>query len=106
MNNHVVADREPVSGSLSDGASALAAFYMEPATYLHELDGMDLTEAQKIELLETVWQIMRTFVELGVSVDICGQFLGIPDEEAQSNSDALDSFNQAAAGGKEDRHHG
>lgn len=49
--------------------------------YQHHLDKFDLTEAQKQELLLTIWNIMTTFVELGFGMDattfalksICGE---------------------------------
>lgn len=31
---------------------------------------------QQRELLETLWSIMRSFVELGFTVDVCGQVFG------------------------------
>lgn len=49
---------------------------MDPADYLADMDDLTMTEAQKVELLETLWSIMRSFVEMGVDVantDPCGQ---------------------------------
>ncbi len=51
----------------------------EPAEYLSDLDGMDLTDEQKAELLQVLWEIMRSFVEMSVDiarVDPCGQLFG------------------------------
>ena len=41
------------------------------AKYQGELGDLDITEDQKRELLETLWSIMRSFVEMGFDVDIC-----------------------------------
>jgi len=41
----------------------------KPSDYLDELDGEDLTEAQKIELLETLFNIMKSFVEIGYGME-------------------------------------
>ncbi len=45
----------------------------DPADYMAELDGIDITEAQKTELLEILWSIMASFVRLGFDVKICEQ---------------------------------
>ena len=37
--------------------------------YLPELDQFDITDAQKVELLKTLWNIMRGFVEMGYGID-------------------------------------
>jgi hypothetical protein len=49
---------------------------LDATDYLPEMEDFDMTEAQKIELLETLWSIMRLFVELGFQADICGQIFG------------------------------
>lgn len=48
---------------------------LDHAKYMHELEGLDLTDAQKRELLDTVWSIMTVFVEWGYTMDVsaCGQ---------------------------------
>jgi len=40
-----------------------------PSDYMSELEGEDLTEAQKIELLETLFNIMKTFVDIGYGME-------------------------------------
>ena len=42
---------------------------LNPEDYLHQLDEVDLTDAQKIELLQTLWHIMATMVDIGFGVD-------------------------------------
>ncbi|NDW05115.1 hypothetical protein [Jiella pacifica] len=44
--------------------------------YMSELDDFDMTEAQKRELLKTLWSIMRGFVDLGFEVDVCSAVFG------------------------------
>jgi hypothetical protein len=41
----------------------------EAAEYLEYVDDLELTEAQKVEFLRTLWTIMSAFVELGFGVD-------------------------------------
>jgi hypothetical protein len=53
--------------------TTLPAFDLDPAEYMDELASFDMTEAQKLELLQTLWSIMGSFVELGFTVDICEQ---------------------------------
>ena len=38
---------------------------LDPSKYLPELSGLDMTDDQKVELLGTLWAIMRQFVEFG-----------------------------------------
>ena len=59
--------------------------------YLGEMDGMDMTEQQKREFLETLWSIMRTFAELGFEYDVCGQLFGEFNEAAERNDIDVES---------------
>ena len=52
-----------------------ASLSFDPSKYRAEVDQFDITEAQKQELLITLWSIMRSFVELGFNVDICAALL-------------------------------
>jgi len=56
---------------------------LDAAEYMGDLDGFDLTGAQKIEVLETLWQMMGAFARMGVEVDVCGLI--------------FDAFNEASA---------
>lgn len=47
---------------------AYAALKFDPAPYMHYLNDADLNDAQKAELLETLWQIMVHFVDLGIGI--------------------------------------
>jgi len=35
----------------------------DPQNYLHHLDGMDISEAEKIEFIRTLWLIAQCFVD-------------------------------------------
>lgn len=59
-----------------DAFAGAPAPELDPAEYLADMEGFAMSEAQKIELLETLWSIMRAFVEMGVDVgaaDPCGK---------------------------------
>lgn len=66
-------------------AEEASAPVLDAAEYIDDLSELDLTEEQKRELLEILWSIMRTMVELGVSVDLCGQLLEGFNELATSD---------------------
>lgn len=56
-----------------DPASGPSAFNAEE--YLPYLAEFDLTEEQANELLATLWEIMKAFVDLGFGVDSIHEFL-------------------------------
>jgi len=60
---------------------------LDVAKYGAEIDDLDMTEAQKRELLETLWSVMRSFVELGFSVDVCGALLDAGEISIPSDGD-------------------
>ena len=66
-------------------ATRPASLNFDPSKYRAEVDEFDITETQKLELLATLWSIMRSFVELGFTVDVCSALLGdhspIPNDE-------------------------
>jgi hypothetical protein len=65
-------DNSRPSGPFSQAVSAApAGMEADIAKYAGELGDLDITEDQKRELLETLWSIMRSFVEMGFDVDIC-----------------------------------
>ena len=72
--------------TINPAADLMAATKQEPGRrpaglefqaerYLADLDDFDLSREQKTELLDALWQIMRTFVELGVGSDLSAQVL-------------------------------
>lgn len=66
------------------------ALKLDASKYMHELDGFDMSEAQKEELLGTIWSIMRAFVELGFRADICGQLFEGADPALDAPQDGVD----------------
>lgn len=62
--------------------------------YQHMLDSADLTEAQKREVLEALWSIIVTVVELGYGVhplqEVCGKPDNLSDEWSAALPDALE----------------
>ncbi len=56
-------------------AARPSALELDAAKYRADVEEFEMTDAQKTELLETLWSIMRSFVELGFSVNICEQIL-------------------------------
>lgn len=70
------------------GAAVPPALELDIERYRADLAGFDLTPDQQRELLETLWSIMRSFVELGFTVDVCGQVFG---DEAASAPGAVES---------------
>jgi hypothetical protein len=62
---------------------------LDIAKYQDDLAELEIAEDQWRELLETMWSIMRLFVECGFNVDVAGRA-------------AMDIFNQAAHGEPKD----
>jgi hypothetical protein len=62
------------------------------APYVAEFD---MSEEQKHELLETLWAIMQTFVNLGFDIakaDLCGQLFADFNEASESEPDGVESL--------------
>lgn len=66
MFDHTSFDDDNSAQNVSDRADVYASLKFDPKPYLHHLADSELTEAQKEELLETLWQIMVHFVDLGL----------------------------------------
>lgn len=60
-------------------AETVPALEMDEDLYMEDLSDLDITDAQKQELLEILWSIMSSMVAMGFSHDVCGQIFG--DEE-------------------------
>lgn len=74
----------PLSGQ--DGNTSLSAPKapdLDLSKYQDDLREFDMDNAQARELLETLWSVMRSFVELGFTGDICGLIFedSLPHEE-------------------------
>jgi len=84
MDGHEVITKKPVP----------SAPEFDAAKYLSEIDGLDLSGAQKIELLQTLFSIMETFVHLGFdvgAVDVCGQVFQDFNKAANSTLEGVES---------------
>lgn len=63
----------------------------EPDNYRSHLAELSLNPDQERELLEVLWSIMSQFVELGFSVEHCGQLLDAFEEAANGDSADVES---------------
>lgn len=81
-------------------AEAILPLELDPDEYREYLAAFDLTEAQQNELLQTLFNIMRTFVEIGFGLDpVQNIFSGIVEKALQEESGTLENkehFNQIA----------
>lgn len=90
----------------------VAAAPVPAAVYWQYLDNMELSDTQKTELLNALWSMMATFVDLGFGVDPVQQLMPALIEAAlETDGDTLEQgegqpdFNAAAKPGtREDRH--
>jgi len=64
-----------------------AAYDLDAEKYLAELADFDMTEEQQIEMLQMLWSIMRTFVELGFDLKNCELFRQDSDKPSDDGSD-------------------
>lgn len=72
-------------------AVSLAPPSFEAGRYLDGLDGLDISEEEKVALLQTLWQMMGSFVIRGFSVDICGQVIESLVLSAQGSPEGVES---------------
>jgi hypothetical protein len=89
--------------SLEDGGMDAPSPLMGAATgseafdvsgYLSDLDGLDIDEAAKVELLGILHDIMSHFVQMGFDlkdVDVCGQLFGDFADAASCGLDGVES---------------
>ena len=68
-------ETEPGTGHLAPCESEImlsapALLELDVARYGAAMEDLDLTEDQKRALLEALWAIMKSFVELGFQVDV------------------------------------
>jgi len=93
MNDHFTS-RGSDKGELSSPAATSDIPEFELSDYLDELDGLDIEEAAKIELLTILRDILVHFVQMGFDlkdVDLCGQLLGDFADAASSSDDEVES---------------
>ena len=59
---------------------------LDPDKYRDDLKELDLTEEEENAFLETLWNIMRTFVELGWGLDSVQMILAAKEEFSRADS--------------------
>jgi len=79
--------------SSSFDASAKPTMTVDVERYQAYLDGSNMSETEKEEFLQALWQIIVSFVELGFGVhplqEVCGKETGIVSGSAKAASDAV-----------------
>ena len=86
-----------IEGDTSLASPRPPALELDAEKHLTEMADFDMTEVQKTELLETLWSIMRSFVELGFSVNICEQILENAGAVSGGAPDGVKSLHPTAA---------
>ena len=61
-------ERETLPADVSDHQK-VGTLSLYATKYMSHVEDFDLTEEQKIELLQTLWTIMEAFVDIGFGVD-------------------------------------
>jgi hypothetical protein len=80
---------------------AVAPLKLDPDDYRHHFNEFDLTEDQQNELLQALWYIMSTFVDIGWRVDTVQMLLPdiftevAPDSEKLLESHSASELDQA-----------
>ena len=65
-----ITDRAPGGAPSSvTGEAAFKPLMLDPEKYRHHLDEFDLSDEQKTHLLQTLWSIMSTMVDIGFGLD-------------------------------------
>lgn len=96
----MMVDKDLPAFGESSQPETLGALPFEAADYMEYVDDLELTEAQKVEFLRTLWTIMSAFVELGFGVDSVMPMLA--QKASETSTDALQTeiptheFNVAA----------
>lgn len=61
------------------------------ADYADDMADLDITEAQKAEFLETLWDILLQIAHMGFHYDVCGQILEEFNQATDEGASALES---------------
>lgn len=71
-------ERDPTPGKASAATPGKLTIQFDAREFAHFLDDSDLTEEQKLEYIQTIWQIVLQFIDLGFGIhpvqQACGQF--------------------------------
>lgn len=65
-----------------NGLAAPAALEPDMERYRALLGDADITKEQADELIVILYNIMRSFVELGYSPDLCGKLLDVSEDDS------------------------
>ncbi|MEB3246185.1 MAG: hypothetical protein VKJ06_09415 [Vampirovibrionales bacterium] len=83
---------------------SLPSLELDVALYQHYLDDSNLTDKQKLELLQTLWTVITEFIFLGFGVsstqliqDRCGQSEELSTENVKTHPVEVDSVSQGEA---------
>lgn len=71
-----------------DRAGRLPALVFDPKEYVDYVLGHELSETEQRQLMQTVWQVMLAFVDLGFGIHPVQQAMG-PQKEDVSNRKAV-----------------
>lgn len=79
-------DEHRFSERITKEAATVSMADFDLDAYRPYLDGINLGEAQEAELLRTLWDIMRCFVELDVPAESWGQIVASLSEGVEDDS--------------------
>lgn len=85
---------------LETSLSHVSPLDINPANYMEHVDHFDMTEAQKLELLQHLFIIVRGFVEMGFTGNICEQIFGDSLIASPSDSGELNSRRNVEENGR------
>ena len=80
-----------LSDQASDEGQALSMADFDQAAYLPYLDEFEITDEQKTEYLQIIWEIARFFVQTDIPAETWGQILDPLTNPPTADSDELDS---------------
>jgi hypothetical protein len=83
--------------STRDNGAAYSPLTFDPTPYLHYLSESELSDEQKRELLETLWSIMVSFVDMGFNIGPSQQVL---DKSSKQKSELASGFSGAVSSTK------
>jgi len=84
---------ENVAGTISQGGNTgPPSITIDYDLYLHHLEHSDLSDAQKKELLDTLWNIIVSFVDMGFGVHPLQQVLDIAPSHNKADSQSLSNL--------------
>lgn len=71
-------ERDPTPDEVSAPSPGKLTIQFDAREFAHFLEESDLTEDQKLEYIQTIWQIVLQFIDMGFGIhpiqQACGQF--------------------------------